>query len=235
MFTSRKVRFGSASQIAALIFSGALLAGCQTQDEKAGELDRQSSFLVAERYPIQVKKGEVRLNIPISHGAKFIDAKEQEIRKFVSEYPRTAAGHFVISLPKGGGRRAHAVAGHVSKLAARYGVDAAQIRYRHHSGSRRSPVVVSYRRHFAVTKKCGNWPKSFTNTHDNKPYHNFGCSQQHNLAAMAANPRDLLTPRSPGDTDNQRLDISIEKWRKGESTTSARTDAESGSVSSVSQ
>jgi len=235
MFKFNKNRFASASQIALVMLSSAVLAGCMTQtnDEKAGELTRQSSFLVHERYPIKVKKGVVRLKIPTSHGAKFTDAREQEIRKFVAEYPNAAAGHFVISIPSSGGGRANAVAGHVAKLASRYGVDPAQIRYRHHKGSRRAPVVVSYRRHFALTKKCGNWPKSFTDTHDNKPYENFGCSQQHNRAAMAANPRDLVTPRSLGENGSTRLDGAFEKYYSGESTASERSDTESGAVSQV--
>ncbi len=233
MLKSSRVRFASATHIALVMFTGAVLAGCQTNDEKAGELVRESSFLVHERYPIKVKKGVVRLKVPTAHGAKFTDAREQEIRKFISEYPRTAAGHFVISIPSKGGGRANATAGHVAKLASRFGVDPAQIRYRHHAGSRRAPVVVSYRRHFAFTKQCGNWPKSFTDTHDNKPYENFGCSQQHNRAAMAANPRDLVTPRSLGEGSATRNDAVYEKWHSGETTASERSDGESGSVSQV--
>ncbi len=233
MYKSTKIRFGSATQIALVMLTGAVLAGCQTNDEKAGELVRQSSFLAHDRYPIKVKKGVVRLKVPTAHGANFVDAREQEIRKFVAEYPRTAAGHFVISIPSKGGARANATAGHVAKLAHRFGVDPAQIRYRHHPGSRRAPVVVSYRRHFAYTKTCGNWPKSFTDTHDNKPYENFGCSQQHNRAAMAANPRDLITPRSLGDYSTKRGDTIHDKWHAGESTTSERSDSETGNVSEV--
>lgn len=233
MLKFNKVRFASASHISLVMLTGAVLAGCQTNDEKAGELVRESSFLASDRYPIKVKKGVVRLKIPTSHGATFTDAREQEIRKFVAEYPNAAAGHFVISIPSRGGGRANSVAGHVAKLASRYGVDPRQIRYRHHKGSRRAPVVVSYRRHFAYTKKCGNWPTSFTDTHDNKPYHNFGCSQQHNRAAMAANPRDLVTPRSLGQSDQARMGNVFEKWRTGESTASQRGENESGSVSQV--
>ncbi len=233
MLKFNKVRFASASHIALVMLTGAVLAGCQTNDEKAGELSRESSFLASDRYPIKVKKGVVRLKIPTSHGAKFNDAREQEIRKFVADYPNTAAGHFVISIPSRGGGKANSVAGHVAKLASKYGVDPAQIRYRHHKGSHRAPVVISYRRHFAFTKKCGNWPTSMSRTHDNKPYHNFGCSQQHNRAAMAANPKDLVTPRSLGDSDQARMGNVFEKWRTGESTASQRGENESGSVSQV--
>ena len=233
MLKSPKVRFASASHIALVMLTGAVLAGCQTNDELAGEMSRESSFKTSDRYPIKLKKGVVRLKIPTTHGADLLDGREQEIRKFISDYPDTAAGHFVISIPSRGGKRANAVAGHVAKLASRYGVDPAQIRYRHHKGSHRAPVVVSYRRHFGYTKKCGNWPTSFTYTYDNKPYHNFGCSQQHNRAAMAANPRDLVTPRSLGDSDQARMGGVFEKWRSGESTSSQRGEGESGTVSQV--
>ena len=95
------------------------------------------------------------------------------------------------------------------------------------------PVIVAYRRQFAVTKKCGDWSKSMAVTYENKPYPNFGCSQQHNIAAMAVNPRDLKTPRGSSSIDAGRIDTVYEKYRKGESTTSQRGNSETGTVSDV--
>ena len=54
-----------------------------------------------------------------------------------------------------------------------------------------------------------------------------------NLAAMVADPRDLVAPRTMGVGDTgRRLDV-IERYRAGESTASERSEHESGAVSNV--
>ena len=228
-----KIGFVQAGRIGTVILAGMLVTACQTNAEKEGEFSRQSSFLISERYPIEVKKGEVRLKIPTGHGANFSSDREHEVRKFVDEFRNAGTGYLFISTPSAGGGKANSVAGKVARLASAYGVSASKIRYRHYNGSRRGPVIVAYRRHFAVTKQCGDWSESMAATYENKPYPNFGCSQQHNIAAMAVNPRDLKTPRSSSSIDAGRIDTVYEKYRKGESTTSQRGNSETGTVSDV--
>ncbi len=228
-----QMSFVQMGRIGAVILAGTLLTACQTRAELEGEHIRQSTFLTTDRYPIEVKKGEVRMKVPTAHGGSFSSDREHEVRKFVDDYRNAGSGHLYISTPSAGGGRANAAAGKVAKLASAYGVPASEIRYRHHSGPRRSPVVVAYRRHFAVTKQCGNWPTSDAKTYDNLPAHNFGCAQQHNIAALAANPRDLKTPRSSSSINAGRMDTVFEKYRKGESTSSQRANNETGSVADV--
>ena len=154
-------------------------------------------------------------------------------RKFVDEFRNAGTGHLFITTPSAGGGKANAVAGKVARIASEYGVRSSNIRYRHYSGSRRGPVIVAYRRHFAVTKQCGDWSESLSVTYENKPAPNFGCTQQHNIAAMAVNPRDLKTPRSSSSTDASRIDTVFSKHRAGESTSSTRGASETGAVSDV--
>ncbi|MEM7425007.1 MAG: CpaD family pilus assembly protein [Pseudomonadota bacterium] len=228
-----KMSFVQAGRIGAVILAGTILTACQTRAELEGEHHRQSTFLVKDRYPINVKKGEVRLKVPTSHGGRFSRDQTYEIRKFLDDYPGTSAGHLYISTPTAGGGRANAAAGKVAQIAAASGVPASEIRYRNHQGSRRSPVVVAYRRHFAVTKKCGDWTDSMSQTYDNLPHSNWGCSQQHNIAAMAVDPRDLKRPRSRGSVDAGRMDTVFEKYRAGQPTSSTRGANETGTVADV--
>jgi pilus assembly protein CpaD len=64
------------------------------------------------------------------------------------------------------------------------------------------PIRLSYRKISAVAGPCGVWPEdlglSIANPsyYENKPYYNFGCATQRNLAAMIDNPSDLEQPRS---------------------------------------
>ena len=63
-------------------------------------------------------------------------------------------------------------------------------------------IRLSYPRIAAVAGPCGLWPEdlgpSIANHGyvENKPYYNFGCATQRNLAAMIDNPSDLEQPRS---------------------------------------
>ena len=201
----KKVCFGHLGKAAVILLSGALLTACQTRAEKEGEFSRQSSYRTVDRYPIKVEKGEVRLKVPTGAGGHFSSDREHEVRKFINDYQSAGSGYMVVSVPASGGGKANAAAGKIAKIASQAGISASSVRYQEHSGSRHAPVVISYRRHFAVTKKCGNWPKSLAINYVNNPYENFGCAHQHNLAAMAANPRDLVTPRSTSSPDAARM------------------------------
>ena len=47
---------------------------------------------------------------------------------------------------------------------------------------------------------------------------NLGCANQHNLAAMVANPADLLGPRSETARPSERRDVTWGKYVQGQST-----------------
>jgi len=71
-----------------------------------------------------------------------------------------------------------------------------------------------YRRKFAVTKPCGDWSRPVTETKDNRPYNNFGCSQQHNIAAMVDNPEDFERPQVMDPVDGANRAEAIAKYRE---------------------
>lgn len=84
-----------------------------------------------------------------------------------------------------------------------------------------SPVKISYRALRAkVATKCGEWPEDLASgstleSMKNKPYWNFGCSQQSMLAAQVAESRDLVEPRATGDGDVEMRIRAIGKVRQG--------------------
>ena len=53
---------------------------------------------------------------------------------------------------------------------------------------------------------------------------------QHNLAAMVANPADLLGPRTMTPAARERRDIVWDKYVKGEPTAASRSDDEKAKV-----
>jgi pilus assembly protein CpaD len=98
-------------------------------------------------------------------------------------------------------------------------------------------IRLSYRRIAAVAGPCGLWPEDLGPSvlnggyNENKPYHNFGCANQRNLAAMIDNPADLEQPRPETPAYTARRTAGFEKYRKGESTTTTYPEAERAKLS----
>lgn len=83
----------------------------------------------------------------------------------------------------------------------------------------RHPIVVT--KSGAHAKQCGDWPEDLSRTSQNDTYANFGCSQQNNIAAMVANPQDLVRPRATTPADPMRRVKVFENYRNGEAVASA--------------
>ena len=62
-------------------------------------------------------------------------------------------------------------------------------------------IRLNYPKITAVAGPCGLWPEDLgpsiknKSYFENKPYYNFGCAYQRNMAAMVDNPSDLVQPR----------------------------------------
>ena len=82
-------------------------------------------------------------------------------------------------------------------------------------------VRLTYPRMTAVVGPCGEWPEDLGPSikdptySENKAYYNFGCAYQRNMAAMVANPSDLVQPRSETPAYTTRRAEAFEKYRKG--------------------
>ncbi len=78
-------------------------------------------------------------------------------------------------------------------------------------------VTVSFLMHTAIPPECGNWQvEPSAVSHENVNSSNFGCSTQHNLALMVANPGDLIEARSFSTRDAERTVAIIDAYRSGE-------------------
>lgn len=98
-------------------------------------------------------------------------------------------------------------------------------------------IKLSYPRMAAVAGPCGQWPEdlgpSILNDRytENKPYYNFGCATQRNLAAMIDNPSDLEHPRPETPAYTARRTAGFDKYRRGEPTATSYPDAEKAKLS----
>ena len=98
-------------------------------------------------------------------------------------------------------------------------------------------VRLNYPRIAAVAGPCGLWPEDLGPSikdkgyYENKPYYNFGCANQRNMAAMVENPSDLVQPRPETPAYTMRRTEGFEKYRKGVTTTTTYPEAEKAKLS----
>ena len=79
---------------------------------------------------------------------------------------------------------------------------ASLVRHYHPEDPRQLATIrLNYPKISAVAGPCGLWPEDLGPSIkdkgylENKPYYNFGCAYQRNMAAMIDNPSDLVQPR----------------------------------------
>ncbi len=99
------------------------------------------------------------------------------------------------------------------------------------------PIRLSYPKLKAVAGPCGVWPEDLGPSikdkgyYDNKPYYNFGCAYQRDMAAMIANPTDLVQPRPETPSYTARRSEAFAKYRKGVSTATSYPEADKAKLS----
>lgn len=96
-----------------------------------------------------------------------------------------------------------------------------------------APVRIAYSRYQAVIPRCGEQWTNVARSARNEVQPNFGCAITANMAAQVANPADLVRPADLAPADAQRRVYALDKYRKGEVTSSAADDQAKGVVSSV--
>ena len=110
-------------------------------------------------------------------------------------------------------------------------------RYRPDDPRALGTIRLSYPKITAVAGPCGLWPEdlgpSVNNSayHENKPYYNFGCAYQRNMAAMIDNPSDLVQPRAETPAYTARRTEAFTKYRKGEPTATAYPESDKAKLS----
>lgn len=83
----------------------------------------------------------------------------------------------------------------------------------------RHPIMVSPQGAYVATQ-CGQWPHDIGVADGvmdamNRPHWNHGCATQQNLAAMVAQPSDLLRPRAETPVDAARRQTNLTRYRAG--------------------
>ncbi len=206
------------------------VAGCghRQQYEHTAALT-QPLQTVEERHPIEIEKARTSMALVAPASAHGLNTYQKErVRHFVGLWRNESIGKMTVA----GNNRA--ALSDLRDILIEAGVPVGAVEISRYDGNQPG-VKVSFARYIAHGPKCGEWHENLAENDQNDMYGNFGCSAQHNLAAMIANPRDLKTPRDQVDwSEGDRRDFVYRAWRSGEKTTGDTTTVnEQGNVSDV--
>src|SRR3990170_4642210 len=191
MYKYLPVSAASRTRLALFIVMTSGLAACSN-----GELALDDQYVPVahyERYPIEVTRGPVRMEISSRHGS--LQASQiNAISGFSRSAKNSGSSRITILRPSAGGASGR-VARQTFQLLVQSGISPGMISQKTYPGPSKAPVQLTYIRSVAVTKECGDWSTDLATTSNNEVHQNYGCAVQNNIAAMVANPDDFVAPR----------------------------------------
>jgi pilus assembly protein CpaD len=221
MITNSLLRAGS---VAAVMLVGSCAAPLATAPTTFADGDVNNPITVEPVYQ----------SIKVAYSGDLSPDDAGRFTAFVQDYITRGNGAITVSAPAGPGSNA-AITYFGEQLAA-LGVPRARIMVGTHDPvGADERVEIGFVSYLAHTDSCGDWSQDVAATSTNLPPINFGCAVQHNIAAMVADPRDLVAPRPMGAPDSQRRIITLGLYELGQPTASQKTNDQSGKVSDVAQ
>jgi pilus assembly protein CpaD len=170
-------------------------------------------------HPIAVEPSYKEIKIQFGGGADGMNTDDAvKFDNFLADYRVHGNGSIAISVPAGPPSRAAIT--YFAERAASTGIPRDKILVSTHDVVNNDfRVDVSYIAYVAKAETCGtDWSENLAFTDDNQTPKNFGCSVQHNIAAMVADPRDLLGPSGMGPVDTARRATVVDLYEKGQVT-----------------
>lgn len=192
----------------------------------------QDALTVAERHPISVDSQVVTLTLDVDKSVGDISAIDTaRLRAFANAYLTNGHGPLTVTAPSGTGDDfpGQEAASDIRKALHNAGVPWASINgatYRTAGAENGDQLVISYTHYVATASECGDWSNPRSRDFRNLSSANYGCATMNNLAAMVADPRDLIAPADTTPRDGIVAVRSINLYREGEMTSSQIGDIE---------
>ncbi|MCI4646527.1 MAG: CpaD family pilus assembly protein [Hyphomonadaceae bacterium] len=221
---------------ARLMFSGlalALLGACAS--ERVTPPNVQMTALPTDRNPIGVQKASEVLEVAIDPAYPQLRLEDiHAMERFVAAYRDRGHGDLVMIMPENGPYQDMAVevVKELRNIAWQNGVAWEQIQGgTFDARGINAPVLMSFEVYEAVAPDClslAAYDMSDISSNNEPSY--FGCAVRNNLAAMLADPGDLLSQREIDPRDARRVSLIMEAYRRG-GVTSATGNGEAVSAS----
>jgi pilus assembly protein CpaD len=198
-----------------------ITAGCSTVSPTEVTGDVPDDYRL--KHPIAIEESLETLDIPVGTGTSALTAAAKaNINGFGQRFRASGSPVIAVIAPSGSPNQGTAadIAVQIEQVLRDSGVATSAIEYRvYRAGPSEAgaPVRIAFNRILAHTAPCRPWPDQLADNGENRNFHNFGCASQQNLAAIVANPLDLLYPRGMTPADAERRTAVLAKYRAGES------------------
>ncbi|MBR1206925.1 MULTISPECIES: CpaD family pilus assembly protein [unclassified Bradyrhizobium] len=241
---TRNTRAGHARTLSlsgALVATAIALGGCNLTGDNIATGTVPDDY--RQRHPIAVTEGEQSIVVFVGRArGNLTETQRDDVMGMARTWRRDGTGAIAIDVPAdtSNARSAQAVYQEIRGVLASMGVPAHAIVRRSYrvDDPRALPTIrLSYSKMAAVAGPCGLWPSDLgpsiynPSYNENKQWDNFGCATQHNLAAMVANPSDLVQPRTETASYTPRRSVAFQKYSKGESTATTYPEADRAKLS----
>ena len=182
-----------------LLALAAIVAGCRD----FGRMDTDTALVrndPEQRHAISFSERSSAMLVEVPSGGPGLSPDQEiDVHRFIARYKSEGMGRLKVSsaaTPRDGAATQRSLAG-IRALIQEAGISPRAIEVsRHRSGAGPSQGVrLSYERPVAVPPVCQEWNEDLGPNHERVHFPNFGCSTQHNIAVMVANPRDLIEPQ----------------------------------------
>jgi pilus assembly protein CpaD len=236
------VEYRRGLRIAGALFGlAAALGACTHTDEVASTASIPDDYRL--RHPIAIQEANRSVVIFVGQARGGLSAEQRaDVMGLGQVWMQEGTGAIVADVPIGtpNARAAADAFREAQALLTAAGVPARGVIMRHyHPNDPRqlATLRLSYPKITAVAGPCGLWPDDIGPSikdkgyFENKPYYNFGCANQRNVAAMIANPSDLVQPRSETPSYTVRRTEGFDKYRKGTTTTTTYPEADKAKLS----
>jgi pilus assembly protein CpaD len=242
MTPKRPVDHNRAPRLAvALIGIAVALAACKHTTDPVTTAGVPDDYRL--RHPIAIQEADRSTVVFVGRGRGGISASQRgDVMGLAQAWLREGTGAIIVDVPVDtpNARAAQEALREIQATFAAAGLPprAVNVRqYRPEDPRHMAAIRLTYPKISAVAGPCGLWPEDLgPSIHnkgyfDNKPYYNFGCANQRNLAAMIDNPSDLVQPRPETPAYTPRRSIAFDKYRKGTTTTTNYPEADRAKLS----
>lgn len=226
--------------VPALLIAVCALGGCAggggphaQADNPAANFDRDAKTPL-DQYAIRVERRPQELAIAV-HASGLSANQRAALAAFAANW-REAGGDAPVVISTASGPAAADPQSMAAAMAAALcadGVPTSLVRYDSYDagGLPDGPVVARFETYAAQGPDCSGQWDNYVSTNSNNATKHFGCARTANLAAMIANPRDLVQPQAMTAADGLRRATVLEKYRRGEVTATASDEHASGAIS----
>ncbi|MXP25726.1 pilus assembly protein CpaD [Altererythrobacter indicus] len=179
---------------------GLALAACGTAQENRSLYSVKQPVVQRANYAIDLRR----------NGNGLPEQEQQRLAGWFAAMELGYGDRISVTDPAGGGR----VASDVAQLAARYGLQLSPPSPADLQPVEPGLVRVTLARSTASVPGCPDWQESYSTHFGNETANNFGCATNANLAAMVADPEDLVRGASDtGSTQIMTSNKAIEAYR----------------------